>query len=210
MEYYPIFLDLKGRPCLVIGGGPVAERKVEKLLEAGAEVTLISPSITDRLRVWAAAEKICHKARAYHYGDLAPFQLAFVATDDAAVNMSVKREGEERGVWVNVADDPSHCDFILPSVLRRGDLVVAVATGGSSPALSRAIREELERYFTEEYALLSEIVAEVRRELRERGISATPEIWGRALNGSLRSLVQRRDIEGAKRYLREQVSGHAA
>jgi siroheme synthase-like protein len=137
---------------------------------------------------------------------LAPFQLAFAAADDAAVNVAVKREGEERGVWVNVADDPARCDFILPSVLRRGDLVVAVATGGSSPALSRAIREELERYFTEDYAILSEIVAEVRRELRERGISAPPEIWDRALNGSLRNLVQQRDIEGAKRYLRKQVS----
>jgi len=206
MGYYPIFLELQGRPCLVIGGGSVAERKVEKLLEAGAEVTLIGPSVTERLRALAESEIICHKGRVYQHGDLAPFQLAFAAADDAAVNAAVKREGEERGVWVNVADDPAHCDFILPSVLRRGDLVVAVATGGSSPALSRAIREELERYFTEDYAILSEIVAEVRRELRERGISAPPEIWGRALNGSLRNLVQCRDIEGAKRYLRKQVS----
>jgi siroheme synthase-like protein len=206
MGYYPIFLDLRGRQCLVIGGGSVAERKVEKLLEAGAEVTLIGPSVTDRLHAWSEAQKICHKARVYHYGDLAPFQLGFAATGDAAVNAAVKREGEERGVWVNVADDPAHCDFILPSVLRRGELVVAVATGGSSPALSRAIREELERYFTEDYAILSEIVAEVRRELRERGISAPPEIWDRALNGSLRNLVQRGDIEGAKRYLLKQVS----
>jgi siroheme synthase-like protein len=206
MGYYPIFLDLQGRPCIVVGGGPVAERKVEKLLESGAEVTLVSPTVTDRLHAWSGVQKICHKARAYHHGDLAPFQLAFAAADDAAVNAAVKREGEERGVWVNVADDPAQCDFILPSVLRRGDLVVAVATGGSSPALARAIREELERYFTEDYAILSEIVAEVRRELRERGISAPPEIWCRALNGSLRSLVQARDIEGAKRYLREQVS----
>lgn len=206
MSYYPIFLDLRGRGCLVIGGGTVAERKVEKLLEVGAEVTLISPALTIRLQALAETQKICHKARAYHHGDLAPFQLAFAAADDSAVNAAVKREGEERGVWVNVADDPAHCDFILPSVLRRGDLVVAVGTGGSSPALSRAIREELERYFTEDYAILSEIVAEVRRELRERGISAPPEIWGRALNGSLRNLVRQRDIEGAKSYLRKQVS----
>jgi precorrin-2 dehydrogenase/sirohydrochlorin ferrochelatase len=206
MGYYPIFLELRGRPCIVVGGGSVAERKIEKLLDSGAEVTLISPSVTDRLHAWSEAEKVCHKARAYQHGDLAPFQLAFAAADDAAVNAAVKREGEERGVWVNVADDPAQCDFILPSVLRRGELVVAVATGGSSPALARAIREELERYFTEDYAILSEIVAEVRRELRERGISTPPEIWGRALNGSLRNLVQARDIEGAKRYLREQVS----
>lgn len=207
MEYYPIFLDLKGRPCLVVGGGAVAERKVEKLLEAGAEVTVISPTVNGRFRAWAESQQICHKARAYEFGDLAPFQLAFVATDDASVNAAVKREGEERGVWVNVADDPAQCDFILPSVLQRGELVVAVASGGSSPALSRAIREELEHYFTEDYATLSEIVAEVRREIREQGLSAGPEIWREALNGGgLRKLVQQGDIEGAKRYLRERVS----
>jgi precorrin-2 dehydrogenase/sirohydrochlorin ferrochelatase len=207
MGYFPIYLNLAGRCCLVVGGGRVAERKVEKLLEAGAEVTMISPAVSGRLQTWVDAEKICHKARAYELGDLAPFQLAFVATDDAAVNAAVKREGEERGVWVNVADDPAQCDFILPAVLQRGELVVAVASGGSSPALSRAIREELEHYFTEDYATLSEIVAEVRREIREQGLSAGPEIWREALNSSgLRKLVQQGDIEGAKRYLRERVS----
>ena len=206
MGYYPIFLELQGRSCLVVGGGSVAERKIEKLLEADAEVTVISPAVSDRLHAWIEAEKICHKARAYEFGDLAPFQLAFVATDDAAVNAAVKREAEERGIWVNAADDPAHCDFILPSVLQRGELVVAVASGGSSPALSRAIREELEHYFTEDYATLSEIVAEVRREIKEQGLSAGPEIWRAALNGGdLRKLVQQGDIEGAKRYLRERV-----
>ena len=205
MGYYPIFLDMKGRRCVVIGGGAVAERKVEGLLQAGASVTVISPAISEQLYSWASAGKICHEVRPYQPGDLAGFQLAFVATDDPAVNAAVKREGEERGVWVNVADDPVHCDFILPSVLRRGKLTVAVATGGSSPALSKAIREELELYFTEDYAVLARIAAEVRQELKERGLSAGPEIWGQALNGGLRKLIQQGEIERAKRYLREQV-----
>jgi precorrin-2 dehydrogenase / sirohydrochlorin ferrochelatase len=206
MGYYPIFVNLTGRRCLVIGGGAVAERKVEGLLQAGANVALVSPDLTATLAAWAEDKKITHVARDYRSGDLNGYQFAFVATDDPKVNVAAYREGRESGVLVNVADDPAHCDFILPSVLRRGEISVAVATDGSSPALSRAIREELEQYFTDDYAVLSRIVAEVRRELQERGTSAGPEIWRRALNGSLRKLVQLGDIEGAKRYLREQVS----
>ena len=205
MEYYPIFLNLTGRRCLVVGGGPVAERKVDGLLQAGAAVTVVSPRLTKTLDLWAEEKKIHHVARDYRGGDVAGYQIAFVATDDPEVNLSIYAEAQEQGVLVNTADDPAHCDFILPSVLRRGELAVAVATGGSSPALSKAIREELELYFTEDYAILSEIVAEVRRELRARGLSAGAESWGRALNGGLRKLVQQRDIEGAKRYLRERV-----
>ena len=205
MAYYPIFLEIEGRCCVVVGGGAVAERKVAGLLQAGASVTVISPAVSEQLHSWVNAGKICHEARPYQSGDLARFQLAFVATDDPAVNAAVKREGEEGGVWVNVADDPQRCDFILPSVLRRGGLVVAVSTGGSSPALSKAIREELELYFTEDYAALSRIVAEVRGELRKRGLSAVPEAWGKALNGGLRKLIRQGEIERAKRYLREQV-----
>ena len=107
---------------------------------------------------------------------------------------------------MNAADDPAQCDFILPSVLHRDGLTVAVATGGASPALSKAIREELELYFTEDYAALAKIAAEVRRELREQGLFAGPETWERALSGDLRSLIRGGDIAGAKRYLRDRLS----
>ena len=205
MEYYPIFLNLAGRRCLVVGGGPVAERKVEGLVRAGADVTVVSPALTPALERLAQEKKIVHEKRNYHSGDLSGYQLVFSATDNSDLNRAICAEARERGIWINTADDPAHCDFILPSVLRRGELAVAVATGGASPALSRAIREELEGYFTEDYAILSEIVAEVRRELRARGVSAGPEIWARALGNGLRRLVRERDIEGAKRYLRERV-----
>jgi len=189
MGYYPIFIELSGRPCVVIGGGAVAERKVEGLLAEGASVTVLSPALSPRLEVLAREGRISHVARAYAPGDLAGSELAFVATDDGGVNAAVAREGRERGVWVNAADDPTHCDFILPSVLRRGGLTVAVATGGASPALSRVIREELEAYFTEDYAELVRIVAEVRGELRETGRSADAETWRAALDGDLRRLI---------------------
>lgn len=189
MGYYPIFLELSGRPCVVIGGGVVAERKVEGLLAEGASVTVLSPALSPRLEALAREGRISHLARAYAPGDLAGSELAFVATDDGGVNAAVAREGRERGVWVNAADDPTHCDFILPSVLRRGGLTVAVATGGASPALSRVIREELEAYFTEDYAELVRIVAEVRGELRESGRPADAETWRAALDGDLRRLI---------------------
>jgi precorrin-2 dehydrogenase/sirohydrochlorin ferrochelatase len=206
MAYYPIFLNLAGRRCVVIGGGQVAERKVESLLEARAAVTVVSPRITDRLETLALKNKLERVAREYRPGDLTGYELAFAATDDGAINRAIYDEARERGVWLNAADDPAHCDFILPSILRRGELQVAVATGGASPALARAIREELERYFTEDYAILSEVVAEVRRDLKERGVAASAESWSRALNGGLRRLIRQKDIEGAKRYLREHVS----
>ncbi len=209
MGYYPIFLDTSDRPCLVIGGGPVAERKVEGLLEVGASVTVISPTLGARLEALAAEGQIRHVEREYRPGDLAGYQLAFVATDDSAVNAAVAREGQARGIWVNAADDLAHCDFILPSVLRRGELVVAVATGGASPALSRVIREELEAYFTEDYAALVQIVAEVRHELRERGSLPSAEAWRTALDGDLRGLIAEGRREEAKARLLSRLKAAA-
>jgi siroheme synthase-like protein len=181
MAYYPIFLELTGRPCVVVGGGPVAERKVDGLLGAGATVTVISSAVTPRLAALTAAGRIRHVARDYRASDLDGQQLAFVATDDGQVNGEVAEEARAKGIWVNAADDPANCAFILPSVLRRGALQVAVATGGASPALSRAIREELEGYFTEDYAALADLAAEVRRELGGSARRPGPEAWHRAL-----------------------------
>src|SRR4030095_4070666 len=116
-------LDLWARPCLVVGGGAIAERKVEGLVEGGARVTVVSPSLTHSLLRLAAA-----RAR------------VMVATDDASVNTAVAAECRERGILINCADDPARCDFILPSVLKRGALTVAVSTGGTSPTMARLVR----------------------------------------------------------------------
>jgi len=208
MGYYPIFLDMSDRPCLVLGGGPVAERKVEALLAVGARLTVISPVVTERLESWAREGRIRVVARRYRSGDLDGYALAFAATDEGGVNAAVAGEGQAAGVWVNAADDPAHCDFILPSVLRRGDLVVAVATGGASPALSRAVREELETYVTEDYAVLAEVVTEVRRELRDSARRPDWEAWRQALDGDLRRLIAEGRREEAKaRLLRRLTAG---
>jgi siroheme synthase-like protein len=185
---YPLVLELTGRRCVVIGGGPVAERKVDGLLAAGASITVVSPKLTGALESLVTRGEIRVERRRYRRGDLAGACLAFVATGDGRLAATVAREGRGQGVWVNAADDPQHCDFFLPSVLRRGPLVVAVATGGGSPALARAVREEIERLLPHDYAGLAETVSEVRRELRARGMSPDASAWNRALSAEIRRL----------------------
>ncbi len=156
---YPIFLDLSGRRCVVVGGGEVASRKARKLLQARARVVVISPEIGAELE--SVAVEI-HR-RPYREGDLEDAYLAFAATNSREVNAAVAREARGRGVPVNVADEPSEGDFALPSTLRRGRLQVAVSTGGASPTLARKIRGELEEAFGPEWAGIVEELDRARQ-----------------------------------------------
>lgn len=201
MRFYPIVLDLDGRRCLVVGGGAVAERRVSPLVEGGAEVTVVSPTLMAGLAALADAGRIRHLARQYRDGDVADFELVLVATDRPELSATVAIEARARGAWINTADDPRHCDFFLPALVRRGNLVVAVGTGGTSPALARAVKEELEAYLTPEYATLAELAAEVRRELRGAGRSASADAWRRALGPETRRVLVDRGREYAKRHL---------
>ena len=201
MSYYPIFLDLTGRRCIIIGGGATAERKIEGLLAAGAEITLVSPETSEGLRLFLAQRSIKHLPRKYENGDLAGYALAFVATDDRATAAAVLSEARAAGVWLNCADVPSCCDFILPGVIRRGALAVAISSGGASPAATRAIREELESYLTQEFAELVQTASEVRADLRQRSIHARAESWNEALKGEFRLLLRQGKAAEAKQLL---------
>lgn len=203
MAYLPVFVELKGRPCVVIGGGEVAERRTETLISAGARVTVISPAVTPAIGRLARDAKIALVGRPYRRGDLEGFQLAFVAAGDPQVSRQAREEAIEKGVWLNAADDPERCDFILPSVLRRGELVVAVGTGGSCPGLAKAVRQELESYFTPEYGDLARIASEVRAELRGRSIARPAERWQSALSPEVRTLVRERKFAEARARLLE-------
>src|SRR3970282_2296368 len=130
MRYSPVFLDIAGKPVVVIGGGEVALRKVEVLLDAGAEVTLVSPALHPGLEPHRAAGKPRHIARPSRPGDVDGYPLVIVGTDDRSANEAVAREGKERGVWVNAVDDPPNCDFIMPGVVSRGGVVIAGSTRG--------------------------------------------------------------------------------
>jgi siroheme synthase-like protein len=202
---YPIVLDLTGRPCLVVGGGAIALRKVAGLVEAGARVTVVSPSLTPALLRLATEAPLRWRPRGYAAGDAAGFTLVMVATDDRAVNAAVAAECRERGTWVNCADDPERCDFILPSVLRRGAVTVAVSTGGQSPTLARLLREDLDALLPRDVAALTDVVASVRSALREDGVSLDAERWRAALDGELRRLVAAGRTTEARARLRERL-----
>jgi precorrin-2 dehydrogenase / sirohydrochlorin ferrochelatase len=159
---YPIFLDLDGRRCVVVGGGEVASRKARKLLQVRAEVVVVSPKVRPELE--SVATEV--RRRPYRKGDLEGAFLVFAATDSREVNAAVTREARGRGIPVNVADEPSEGDFALPSVLRRGQLQVAVSTGGASPTLARRIRYELEDAFGYEWAGVVDELGRARRDGR--------------------------------------------
>jgi len=203
MGPYPVVLDLGGRPVLVVGGGAVAERKVEGLRAACASITVVSPRVSARLAKMADDGDIRVRRRAYRRSDLRGVAIVFAATDDRNLNAAVAADARRRRIWVNAADDPDHCDFILPSVLRRGSLLVSVTTVGRSPALARIVREELERLLGSDYALLTDLAGDVRRELRTRGEQATAEAWTTALRGDVRRLVAAGGREEARRCLLE-------
>jgi precorrin-2 dehydrogenase/sirohydrochlorin ferrochelatase len=169
MRYYPIYLDIKDKPCVVIGGGEVAERKVISLLNAGARVRVIGPEVTDILERMAEEKKITLSKRRYRKGDLMGALLAFAATDNEEINREVSLEARERGVLLNVVDDPDKCGFIVPSVVERGRLSIAISTSGASPAFAKKVRMELEERYGDEYAVFLEIMAAVRQKLLTKG-----------------------------------------
>jgi precorrin-2 dehydrogenase/sirohydrochlorin ferrochelatase len=169
MAYYPIFADLCGRPCLVVGGGEVATKKVEGLLQARAIVTVISPAVTDTIRQYAAAGEIRHLRRPYEQGDLKGFFLAYAATGVAEVDGLMAAEARNHGVLLNIVDRPALCDFITPAVVRRGDLSIAISTNGSSPGFAKRLRQEIEALIGPEYGAALESVAAQREKLLRGG-----------------------------------------
>jgi precorrin-2 dehydrogenase/sirohydrochlorin ferrochelatase len=166
--YYPAFLDLVGRTALVVGAGKVGEGKIRGLLGAGATVRVVSLEATDQVRRWADDGRIELFLRAYKREDLDGCFLVIAATERNDTNVEVSRDAEARQMLCNVVDVPELCNFILPSIMRQGDLAIAVSTAGASPALARKIRLELEQTYGEEYAFALEILGALREELRER------------------------------------------
>lgn len=167
MRYLPIAVDLQGRVCVVVGGGEVAARKVETLLESGALVTVIAPHICQEIEVLEGREpRLRVERRPYRSGDLSGSILAFAATDAPLVHREMAVEAVERGVWVNAADDPENCSFLMPAVIERGPVAIAVGTGGASPALARRVRDEIAALIGVEYGEAASYLGELRRRFR--------------------------------------------
>ena len=168
MSLFPIFLKLKGGSCLVVGAGMVGEGKTRGLLETGATIQVVAPQATASVRRWVRDGSIIWHPRAYDSADLAGVFLVVVATSSRELNDQVFREAQQRGVLCNVVDDPPRCDFYYPSLVRRGELQIAISTGGHSPFLAQRLRQQFESQFGPEYAEWVEWLGKVRERLFQR------------------------------------------
>jgi precorrin-2 dehydrogenase/sirohydrochlorin ferrochelatase len=168
MRYYPVFLELRDVACLVIGGGQVGERKVKTLQSCQARVYLISRELTPYLQVELQSGGITLLAESYETEFLRDMFLVIGATDDPELNGTIGREARERGILCNIVDDPKECNFILPALVSRGDLTIAVSTAGKSPALAKKIRQDLEKSFPEIYGPYLELLGKIRNEVLDR------------------------------------------
>ncbi len=171
LKYYPVFWDINGKKCVVVGGGEVAARKVERLLACGAKVFVVSPRLHPDLDKMKKERRIEHIDDEYAVEYLYGATLVIGATNSDKVNAAVSNDAQKRNILVNIVDDPEKCNFILPSLVERGDLTIACGTGGVSPALARMLREELEAVYGEEYAMLLNILGQLRNKMeRNAGI----------------------------------------
>ncbi|HXQ30241.1 MAG TPA: siroheme synthase CysG [Gemmatimonadales bacterium] len=211
MSFYPVFLNLRGRRAVVIGGGAIAEQKVGGLLEAGAQVVVVSPELTWKLEDLAATGAIALERRAYRPGDLARAFVAIAATDDRSVNALVWEEAEDRGVLLNAVDDLPHCSFIAPAVHRVGDIAVAVSTGGKSPALAVRLRERIATLIGAEHAQFLEILGALRPEVAARvpDTRARTRLWYEIVDSDAVEAVRRGDVATARRRIEELVAATA-
>ena len=204
-RHYPLFLDINGKRCLVVGGGRVGERKVASLIEAGAVVEVVSPEVTDTLSEWAVNGTVDWHARPFEKADVKGALLVFGATDDIDANEAVAKAAEEANVLYNDAIERERCDFLVPSTVRRGGLTLAASTGGSSPAYARLVREKLEESFGPEHG---EVVALFER-LRPRVMALFPDdpsrrraIWDQLVSWEMVDWVR----EGNDQAIEERVA----
>lgn len=202
---YLVNLDIRGRLAVVVGGGRVAVRKVRKLLQGGARVKVVAREAEAELALLASQGRIALEERPYAPGDLSGAFLALACASDEAVNAAVSEEARRLGILVNVADRPALCTFTLPAVVRRGDLTLAVATDGRCPALSRALREELERSYGEEYGALTDLMGRLRERLMAAGrtYGEVQKALEAVYRGGAAKLLAAGDAEGLRRLVRE-------
>ncbi len=207
---YPVNLIVDGRRCVVVGAGRIAARKVDGLLAAGADVHVVAPKLGEQVRAWRDEGRITAAERQFEPADLDGAWLATAATDDPAVNHAVFEAGEARRVWVNAADDPDNCSLTLMSVIRRGDLVVTVGTGGRSPALATWLKERITAELGPEYETLVDLLAEAREAMQADGRSTEDADWKRALDSGMLDLIRAGRVDDAKELLRSCLSSSLA
>ena len=205
MRYYPIYLDVKDRKCLVVGGGAVGTRKVETLLECGAKVTVVSIDASEKLKKLSNSGLIRLKERAFQTDDLESVFLVVVATDDEDLNIKVHTAAERRRVLCNIADRPEACNFILPSIVSRGDLTIAISTSGKSPAFAKKLRKQLEAQFGDEYAEFLKLMGAIRKKLlsKDHEPEAHKHLLERLIETDLVQMLKNADTDAINTLLLE-------
>ncbi len=192
MRYYPVNLDVQDRDCLVVGGGSVGERKVKTLLECGARLTVVTSLATERLQALASEGRVDLKSRDYEPSDLKGKFLVIGATDSKEVNEKISKDAAKRGLLCNIADRPAACSFVLPAIVRQGDLLIAISTSNKSPAVARRIRQTLKKEFGPEYAVLLNLMGAVRQKLLAEAKSpeARKRMFERLLDEGLLEMIR--------------------
>jgi precorrin-2 dehydrogenase/sirohydrochlorin ferrochelatase len=205
MKTYPIFAVLADKPCLVVGGGAVGERKVHDLMAAGARVTVVSRTLTPALAALADRGEIRFLAEDFRAAQVEGMALVMAATDDPEVNAAVSAAAQARAIWVNVADAPEYCTVIVPAMVRRGDLTLALSTGGASPALARQLRQELQQHFGPEYGPYLDLLQRVRTRVlaARRGHPDNGPLFHRLVHSPLREAVAQGDRARVLKLLHE-------
>ncbi len=189
-NFYPVFLNLTGRRCVIIGGGLIAEGKITKLLDSGAKISVISPDATQTIHSLAERGDIEFELRKYQAGDLNGAFLAIAATNDRVVNQEIFEEAEKLGILLNAVDDPPRCSFIAPSIVQRGPVTVAISTGGASPALARKLRETLDGSPALEWADATSVVSKARQVIKDKQVAVDPQRWQCCMTSEILSLAK--------------------
>ena len=189
-EYYPVYLNLAGKRCVILGGGTIAQGKISALRDAGADITIISPEATDGIKRAAQRGDVAFEQRPYREGDLEGAFIAVAATNVWHVNRQIFEEAEAKGVLLNVVDDPDQCTFIAPSIVRRDPITLAVSTGGASPALARKMRETLAEAPALKWADLAGALGRARRVIKEQRTVIDPTRWQCVITEDLLEMTQ--------------------
>ena len=206
--YYPIYVELHEQPCIVIGGGKIAEGKVEGLLTAGAQVTIISPSLTSHLHTLVEQNKVAYISRTYQHGDLADAFMVICATDQTEINHQVWQEASTNRQLVNVVDDTPRCNFIAPAIFRKGDLNIAISTGGKAPALAVRLKERLQKEIGPQYERFLELSGQLREPLARNipDFETRKKLWYELVDSDILELLSQ-DNEPAALDLISRVVG---
>ena len=205
--FYPVFLNLTGRRCVIIGGGQIAEGKVSKLLDSGAKIIVISPNATQGIRDYADSGQIEYNLRKFQEGDLNGAFLVVAATNDRVVNQEIFEEAEKSGILLNAVDDMPRCSFIAPSIVEKGPITVAISTGGASPALARKLREKLEVSPALDWADATNMLSHARQIIKDKQIALDPQRWQCCMTDELLTLIQAGHEDAALEILMNRLLG---